>query len=81
MLKGYEELWIDFPNYKMRHNADLLPLFINKPMMYPKEGNQICKKKSNRCYGLTADENYLLVCEYGDGGSEVSILMRKSWHL
>lgn len=30
----YEELWIDFPNYKIRSNADLLPLFIDKPMMY-----------------------------------------------
>lgn len=26
----------DYPNYKIRHNSDLLPLFINKPMMYPK---------------------------------------------
>ena len=25
-------------------------------------GNQICKKGSNRCYGLAADENNLLVC-------------------
>lgn len=29
-------LWTDYPNYKIRHNNDLLPLFINKPMMYPK---------------------------------------------
>ena len=28
--------WVDYPNYKIRHNSDLLPLFINKPMMYPK---------------------------------------------
>ena len=26
-------------------------------------GNQICKKNSNRCYGLAADENYLSVAE------------------
>lgn len=32
----YEELWTDYPNYKIRANADLLPLFINKPMMYAK---------------------------------------------
>lgn len=32
----WRELWIDYPNYKIRHNSDLLPLFINKPMMYPK---------------------------------------------
>ena len=40
-------------------------------------GNQICKKDSNRCYGLTADENYLLVCEYGDGGSDAEIIVYK----
>lgn len=35
-MDEYEELWVDFPNYKIRHNDDLLPLFIDKPMMYPK---------------------------------------------
>lgn len=35
-MSEYEELWIDFPNYKIRANKDLLPLFIDKPMMYPK---------------------------------------------
>lgn len=40
-------------------------------------GNQICKKNSNRCYGLTADENYLLVCEYGDNGSDAEIVLYK----
>lgn len=39
--------------------------------------NQICKKDSDRCYGLTADENYLLVCEYGEGGSDVEIIVYK----
>ncbi len=36
VMEEYEELWTDFPNYKIRHNRDLLPLFIDKPMMYPK---------------------------------------------
>lgn len=36
VMDEYEELWIDYPNYKIRHNSNLLPLFINKPMMYPK---------------------------------------------
>lgn len=36
VMNEYEELWADYPNYKIRHNSDLLPLFINKPMMYPK---------------------------------------------
>ena len=34
IMSEYEELWIDYPNYKIRSNKDLLPLFINKPMMY-----------------------------------------------
>ena len=36
VMDEYEELWADFPNYKIRRNADLLPLFIDKPMMYPR---------------------------------------------
>ena len=40
-------------------------------------GNQVCKKDSGRCYGLTADENYLLVCEYGDNGSDPEIVIYK----
>lgn len=36
IMEEYEDLWIDYPNYKIRHNHDLLPLFIKKPMMYPK---------------------------------------------
>lgn len=36
VMDEYEELWTDFPNYKIRHNRDLLPLFIHKPMMYPR---------------------------------------------
>lgn len=36
VMEEYEELWTDYPNYKIRHNSDLLPLFINNPMMYPK---------------------------------------------
>lgn len=40
-------------------------------------GNQICKKGSDRCYGLTADERYLLVCEYGENGSDAEIVVFK----
>ena len=34
VLDEYEELWIEYPNYKIRHNSDLLPLFMDKPMMH-----------------------------------------------
>lgn len=40
-------------------------------------GNQICKKNSDRCYGLTADEKYLLVCEYGENGADPEIVVFK----
>lgn len=40
-------------------------------------GNQVCKKGSDRCYGLAADENRLLVCEYGEGGSDAEIILYK----
>lgn len=36
IMDDYEELWRDFPNYRIRRNADLLPLFLHKPMMYPR---------------------------------------------
>lgn len=36
VMDEYEELCVDYPNYKIRCNSDLFPLFIDKPMMYPK---------------------------------------------
>lgn len=40
-------------------------------------GNQIEIPESDRCYGIVADDKYLLVCEYGCGGSEPEIIMYK----
>lgn len=37
-------------------------------------GNQLCKGDSDRCYGLTADENYLMVAEYGENGADPEIV-------
>jgi len=37
--------------------------------------SQLPKKNSDRCYGLTADENYLLVCEYGENGTDPEIVV------
>ena len=36
VMDDYEELWKDYPSYKIRKNSDMFPLFIDKPMMYPK---------------------------------------------
>lgn len=40
-------------------------------------GAELCKEEGNRCYGLVADENYLLVCEYGNNGAEPEIILFK----
>jgi hypothetical protein len=42
--------------------------------------NQLEKNGSPRCYGLTADEKYLLVCEYGEGGTDAEIVVFKRWN-
>lgn len=40
-------------------------------------GTQVQKTGSDRCYGLTADENHLLVCEYGENGADAEIIIYK----
>lgn len=40
-------------------------------------GNQVEKANSDRCYGLVADDNYLLVCEYGCNGADPEIIVYK----
>ena len=40
-------------------------------------GNQLPKIGTDRCYGLTADENWLLVCEYGESGADAQIVVFK----
>lgn len=38
-------------------------------------GNQVHKIGSSRCYGILADEMHLIVCEYGEFGSEAEIIV------
>lgn len=42
-------------------------------------GNQVCKIGGDRCYGMTADEHYLLVCEYGENGADPEVIAYKKW--
>ncbi|MBO0441037.1 serine hydrolase domain-containing protein [Candidatus Enterococcus ikei] len=35
IIDNYASLWEEFPNYAIRKNSDLLPLFINKEMKFP----------------------------------------------
>lgn len=41
-------------------------------------GTQLPKQDSDRCYGLVADEDYLLVCEYGEGGTHPRIILYRA---
>ena len=40
-------------------------------------GNQIERADSERCYGVVADETFILVCEYGCNGAEPEIVLYK----
>ncbi len=40
-------------------------------------GNQIERQNSERCYGLVADETFILVCEYGCNGADPEIVLYK----
>ena len=40
-------------------------------------GNRIEREGSERCYGVVADETFLLVCEYGCGGADPEIVLYK----
>lgn len=40
-------------------------------------GNQIEKSNSDRCYGVVADEAFILVCEYGCNGTQPQLLLYK----
>lgn len=59
--------------YKME-NGQTVQLWDDNKTYY---GYQLCKKDSERCYGLVADEKYLLVCEYGNAGSDAEIIIYK----
>lgn len=43
-------------------------------------GNQLHKGGSDRCYGIAADERYLMVSEYGENGADAEIVVFKRWN-
>lgn len=43
-------------------------------------GNQLHKKDSDRCYGIAADEQYLMVSEYGCNGADAEIVVFRRWN-
>ena len=40
-------------------------------------GNQIEKANSERCFGVVANEHFILVCEYGCNGSDPELILYK----
>ena len=40
-------------------------------------GAELCKKGSERCYGLATDGKQLVVYEYGNGGSDAELVLWK----
>lgn len=40
-------------------------------------GNQIEREESERCFGVVADESFILVCEYGCNGADPEIVLYK----
>ena len=40
-------------------------------------GNQVERKDSDRCYGIVANEEFILICEYGCNGSDPEIVLYK----
>ncbi len=40
-------------------------------------GNQVERKDSDRCYGIVANEDFILICEYGCNGSDPEIVLYK----
>ena len=46
--------------------------FLNDPDIYL--ANQIERKDEERCYGVVASEDFILVCEYGENGSDPEIV-------
>ncbi len=59
--------------YKLANGQSIKLLEDNKVYL----GNQIEKPEGNRCYGIAADDKYLLVCEYGFNGADPEIIIYK----
>ena len=49
--------------------------FLNDKDIYL--GNQIERQDFERCYGVVANEDFILICEYGCNGSDPEIVLYK----
>lgn len=69
------ELKGNFINLKFKLPSGQIVQFWNDDNIY--YGAEVCKKNSDRCYGLAAGDSHLLVCEYGAGGLDAEIVIFK----
>lgn len=80
VMTEYADLWMDYPNYRIRNSSDLIPLFIDKPMMYP-AGERfqynntgyvvlglIIEKVTNQLFDIFLQENVFGPCGMFDTG-------------
>ena len=65
---AYVNLEYPFPNGKKLKLLDDNKIYL---------GCQVEKPNSDRCYGIVADNDYLLICEYGCNGAKPEILIYK----
>lgn len=42
--------------------------------------SQISKQNTDRCYGIAADDNYMLVSEYGKDGADAVLVVYTRWN-
>lgn len=83
VMEEYDELWIDYPNYRVRSSVDLLPLFIDKPMMYPRgtkfqynnTGFVVLGLIIERITGVVPFDHYLKDCVFGPGVCRIPVIL------
>lgn len=64
-----------FVNLEYPLSNDTTVKFLNDKDIYL--GNQIERQDTERCYGVIANEKFILVCEYGRNGSNPEIVIYK----
>lgn len=74
-VKELYELKGDFINLEYTFPSGQRVKLLNDGSMY--YGAEICRKNSSRCYGLAADDSLMLVCEYGNGGTDAELVLWK----
>lgn len=80
---GIGELTVDDLNLLPGYYVNLsYPLENGSTVQFLKDkdiylGNQVERTDSDRCYGIVANEDFILICEYGCNGSDPEIVLYK----